>query len=72
MEDNNYNYIRFATSAEIEKEMPLEVSPKPETTIRILMEFKSLDQEIEIKEQKLERVERKGYTVVEWGGIEIK
>ena len=52
--------------------MPLEVSPKPETTIRILMEFKSLDQEIEIKEQKLERVERKGYTVVEWGGIEIK
>ena len=27
---------------------------------------------IEVKEQKLETPERTGYTVIEWGGTEIK
>ena len=36
------------------------------------MEWKGLNKFLEIKEQKLEKVERKGYTVVEWGGTEIK
>ena len=72
MEHNNYNYIRFATSEEINSEMPLDISPVPKTLIRVLMEFKPLDEKIEVKEQKLEKVERKGYTVVEWGGTELK
>lgn len=72
LESNKYNYIRFASKEEIEENMPLEISPKPDTTIRILMTYKGLDDEKEVKEQKLERVERKGYTVVEWGGTEIK
>lgn len=72
MEHNNFNYIRFATAEEIESAMPLEISPKPDATIRIMMEFKPLDEKIEIKEQKLKKVERSGYTVVEWGGSEIK
>lgn len=72
LESNKYNYIRFASKEEIEENMPLEISPKPDTTIRILMTYKGLDDEKEVKEQKLERVERKGYTAVEWGGTEIK
>ena len=72
MEGNKYNYIRFATTAEIEEWMPLKVSPKPDTTIRILMEYKPLNQKIVINEQKLEKTERKGYSVIEWGGTEIK
>ncbi len=72
MEHNNFNYIRFATSAEIEEIMPLSVSPKPDTIIRVLMEFKALDKEIEIEEQKLDKASRKGFSVVEWGGTEIK
>ena len=32
----------------------------------------AVDEEIEVKEQQLEKVERKGYTVVEWGGSERK
>ena len=71
MEKNKYNYIRFETMKEIEENMELEIDPKPETLIRINMEFKPLRKPIDIKEQKLERVERKGYTVVEWGGTKI-
>ena len=72
MENNKYNYIRFATMEEINKIMPLEISKEPDSLIRILMQFKPLEKEIEIKEQKLETPQRDGYTVVEWGGTEIK
>lgn len=33
---------------------------------------KCLDKSIDVKEQKLESVERKGFVAVEWGGTEIK
>ena len=36
------------------------------------MIFKGLDNPIDIEQQKLETPERKGFTVVEWGGTEIK
>lgn len=51
--------------------MPLNIEPKPDTIIRIVMDFKGLNRPIEIEEQKLEQVEREGYTVVEWGGSEF-
>ena len=72
LEANKYNYIRFATKEEIDNNMPLEITPVPETTIRVLMTFKGLDESIDVKEQELTRVERSGYTAVEWGGTEIK
>ena len=72
MQNNKYNYIRFQTMEEINKNMPIEVTPTPETLIRVMMEWKELNRFIEVKEQQLEKVERKGYTVIEWGGTEIK
>lgn len=72
LESNKYNYIRFATDEEINNNMPLEISPKPDTIIRVLMTFKGLENPIEVEEQKLETPERKGFTAVEWGGTEIK
>ena len=32
----------------------------------------ALDEEIKVKEQKLVKIERKGYTVVEWGGTILR
>lgn len=72
LEENEYNYIRFATEEEINKNMPLEITPSPDTTIRVIMTYKKLDEPIKVKEQKLETPERKGFVVVEWGGSEIK
>lgn len=72
LEENKYNYIRFATSDEINNNMPLEFSVKPDTLIRVLMQFKGLEEYIEVQEQELVTPERKGFTVVEWGGTEIK
>lgn len=72
LENNKYNFIRFQTEEEINNNMPLEISPKPDSVIRVVMEFKELEGAIEVKEQQLETPERTGYTVVEWGGTEIK
>ena len=37
-----------------------------------LMTFKGLENPITVKEQKIVTPERKGFTLVEWGGTEIK
>ena len=57
---------------EINNIMPLEFSKEPDSIIRILMQYKALDSKIEVKEQQLTTPERTGFTVVEWGGTEIK
>ena len=52
--------------------MPIEINPKPDTLIRVMMTYKGLNKPINIKEQILERIERNGFTAVEWGGSEIR
>ena len=49
----------------------LNVTPKPDSMIRIFLTIKKLDKPINIKEQKLAPVERKGFTVIEWGGTNL-
>ena len=39
--------------------------------IRVLMIFKRLEKPIDVNEQKLDTPQRKGFTVVEWGGTQI-
>lgn len=68
MENNKYNFIYFATTEELNKYMPIEVIPEPDTCIRILMKFKPLDKYIEVEEQEIKTPERKGFVLVEWGG----
>lgn len=72
LQKNEYNLIRFATMEEINREMPIEFSAEPDTLIRVLMQYKPLKSNINIKEQKFTKVYRNGFTVVEWGGCEIK
>jgi len=49
----------------------LNITPKPDSLIRVFLTIKKLDTPINIKEQKLVSNERKGYTVIEWGGSEL-
>lgn len=72
LQENEYNYIRFATLDEINNNMPLELSVEPDTMIRVLMQYKPLNEFVKVKEQELVTPERNGFAVVEWGGTEIK
>ena len=71
LENNKYNYIRFETEEEINSYMPIEVTPKPDTIIRVWMTYKPLKERISVKEQKLKKGTRNGFVLVEWGGSEI-
>ena len=72
LEINKYNFIRFMTMEEIQENMPINIEPKPDTLIRIVMEWKGLDDYIDIPEQQLKTINRTGFVVVECGGTKIK
>ncbi|MFN7045261.1 MAG: hypothetical protein ACK4M1_08695 [Flavobacterium sp.] len=71
LERNKYNFIHFLVNEDCNEIATLEVNPKPETTIRIYMEFYGLENYTQIKEQQLPKTERKGFTLVEWGGADF-
>lgn len=71
LERNKYNFIHFLANEECNEIATLNVNPKPETSIRIYMEFYGLENRTIIKEQHLPKTERKGFTVVEWGGADV-
>lgn len=47
-------------------------SQKPDTEIRVMLEFYALDKQIDLPLQTLPHYERNGFTVIEWGGINVK
>ena len=72
LERNKYNLIRFKTIEEINENMSLTIEPKPDTVIRVFMEFKASNKFVSLPAQELVTPERKGFVAVEWGGTEIK
>lgn len=68
LEKNKYNLIRFEDIDIINKQMPLDITPSPDTIIRVFMTYKPLNEPVHIEEQELLSPTRHGFTVVEWGG----
>lgn len=69
MEQNPYNIISFQTTTYTDAAQ-LDITPAPDTVIRVFMTFKAADGMIRLLPQKLTAPERTGFTVVEWGGTE--
>ena len=70
MEHNAYNLISFQQEkyTDIAK---LDINPAPDSVLRVFMAWQAIDEPVEIEPQPLPSFERKGFTVVEWGGAEI-
>ena len=71
MEENPWNLISFQTGA-YTNHGELDISPAPDTLIRVFMAWKPLTQAVEIPAQELTGPERRGFTVIEWGGSQIE
>ncbi|MDD3302679.1 MAG: hypothetical protein PHN31_03910 [Candidatus Gracilibacteria bacterium] len=71
MQNNKYNLIHFA-GKEYTDSAPLEITPKPDSILRVFMVYKPLKEYITIPEQKISTFERKGFSVIEWGGSELE
>lgn len=67
MEANAYNLISFQTDAYTDN-AALNITPAPDSVIRVFMAWKALEQPVDIEPQKLIPTKRVGFTVVEWGG----
>lgn len=70
MQENPYNVISFQTEAYTSAAV-LEVTPTPDTTIRVMMAYYPASEAVEIAPQHFETPVREGFTVVEWGGSRV-
>jgi hypothetical protein len=70
MQGHPYYLISFLDRDVIDAIAPLEISPVPDTTIRVMMDFVALDAPLALPEPKLPpRPVRRGFVAVEWGGM---
>lgn len=69
LEKNPYNLIHFATTS-YEASVPVEMTPAPDQSIRIMMTMVPLQKPITYPAQPITGTpaERKGFVLVEWGG----
>ena len=68
LEKNEKNLIYFELTDERQNSNMLLINPIPDSLLRINMHVKKVDKKINIKEQKLQKFERKGFVAVEWAG----
>lgn len=71
MQDNPYNLIAFQQEAYTQS-AKLTVSPRPDSVLRVFMAWKPLARPVDIPAQILPGFERRGFTLVEWGGAEVR
>ena len=71
MQENPYNLITFQTDVYTENAL-LEISPEPDSILRVFMAYEALEKPITVEEPIIEPFTRNGFTVVEWGGTEIR
>jgi hypothetical protein len=64
-----YAFISFFGNDAMDEEAPLSITPQPDTIIRVFMYYRPLAAPIATQEQHFTTPVRKGFTVVEWGGV---
>ena len=67
LQENEYNKIYFAEDDYTDK-AKLEINPNPDSILRVFMLYEKADENTVLPKQEIKPFERKGFTVVEWGG----
>jgi len=67
----NTPYVRLTWlgTNDMERLAPLYVSPAPDTRIRVFLDMEGLETYQQMQPQRLTSTPRRGFTVVEWGGL---
>lgn len=71
MQDNPYNLISFQSERYTDT-AKLDIDPEPDSVLRVFMAWKPLHRAQTIEPQTFTPFARDGFTVVEWGGCEVK
>lgn len=67
-----YVRLTWLNTADMDQLAPLSVTPAPDTSIRIFLEFEGYSAPVKLIPQNLKSVPRQGFTLVEWGGLLIR
>ena len=68
LENNKKSLVYFELTDERESYNKINISPKPDSLLRLVIHIKKVDKKTKIKEEKLTQFKRNGFTAVEWGG----
>lgn len=68
---NKFNVVEFVEERRYEKVARMTVVPRADTVVRAFMLFRGSDVPVAVGEPELPRRERRGFTVVEWGGADL-
>ena len=68
LEKNKKNLVYFELTDERESVNKILIDPKPDSLLRVVIHVKKVNQKTDIKEQKLTKFVRRGFSAVEWGG----
>ena len=63
-----YFFISFIGTKDFNKIAPLSITPAPDSLLRVFMYYQPLKNFVNVPAQSLTAPERKGFSVVEWGG----
>ena len=68
LEKNGRSVVWFELTESRETGNKLHISPEPDSLLRVAIHIKRADSKTKVTEQVLPHFDRKGFTVVEWGG----
>lgn len=68
LEKNEKSLVYFELTEERESYNKINISPKPDSLLRVVIHIKKVDKKTEIRKQVLTKFKRNGFTAVEWGG----
>lgn len=72
MEQDGDNLVHFHFTEDRQKQNKINIEPQVDSLFRVSIEIKKVNKKVSIKEQKIERFERYGFSALEWGGSIIK
>lgn len=68
-ENRPYYFVTFLPKSQIDALAPLRIDPKPDTVIRVMMDYRGLDALESVTPQTFVTPKRTGFVAVEWGGM---
>ncbi len=70
MPKDPYVRLTWFTTSQMDQLAPLYVTPRPDTIIRVFLDFQGLQSDaVSLPTQRLSSIPRRGFTVIEWGGL---
>jgi hypothetical protein len=64
-----YYFIGIMPQDNLQTLAKLNITPQPNTVIRVSLYFKPLDKKMQVNPPQISKLNRDGFTVVEWGGL---